>query len=110
MSFLARLTSACTIQSISTTISSIGEVIVSYSTGTKVDCRPTPMIIKGEGESAARIVDITKQKLFLPPTAVVVESSRIQHGGQNWNVLQVPGFPGGTGAIHHYEVIIERAD
>lgn len=108
MSFLGRLTATCTIQSVSTSVNTIGEATRSYSTGTEINCRKTAVLTQGEGQGAARVIDVTRDKFFLAGDAIITESHRIQHNSGLFNVIRIDGFPGGTGTIHHYEVITEQ--
>ena len=108
MSLNALLYSLATIQSFSTSINAIGEVTVSYTTGTSYKCRKTAVLIAGENRQANRIVDVNRDKFFFLPSTPVTETGRIQLLGQSYNVLRVDKFPGGQGTIHHLEVITER--
>lgn len=108
MSLNALLYSFATVQSFATTINAIGEVTVSYSTGTSYKCRKTAVLIAGENRQANRILDVNRDKFFFLPSASIIESGRIQFAGESYNILRVDKFPGGQRTIHHLEVITER--
>lgn len=103
------LNGSCTIQALVTTINAMGEVVVSYTTGTAFACRKAPEIMAGEDVIANRVQDLDRDKFFLKGTVSVNETDRLISEGLTYNIVRVDSMPGLTGAIHHHEVITERA-
>jgi hypothetical protein len=103
MSFESLLTSLCTIQSLATAVSAIGESSRSYSAGTQIACRLNPVRNRSEPEMADRTVALNKWRLYIGASETVTEQHRVVSSGNTYNVLYVANFFG-----HHLEVELER--
>ena len=104
MSFKSLLSSLCTIQSVATTVNSLGEVRRTYTAGTQVNCRLNPLR-SGEADQSRRSAVTRGMRLYLEPGANITESHRVQSGGKTFNVTAVDDM-----FSRHLEVDMERVE